>query len=212
MQQNDISNQTDAKEFWEGIYQKSSSQSGGKPGAVLERVAAQLKPGRALDLGCAKGDDAIWLAKQGWTVTAVDVSSTALGYAQENARLAGVESSVSFEQHDLSQSFPEGVFDLAYGSFFYSPMPLVRSEIFRRAAASVVSGGHLLIIDHGSRAPWSWAAADTQYPTADEAYQALGLSVAIWRPTQVEGVERLATGPDGQQAKVIDIVVFLSRL
>lgn len=211
MQQNDISKQTEAEVFWEGIYRKSSPQSGGKPGAVLERIASQLKPGRTLDLGCAKGDDAVWLAKHGWTVTAVDVSPTALGFARENARRAGVESSVSFEQHDLSQSFPDGVFDLAYGSFFYSPTPLVRAEIFRRAAASVVSGGHLLIIDHGSRAPWSWAAADTQYPTADEAYQALGLSADTWWPMQVEGVERLATGPGGQQAIVIDIVIFLTR-
>ena len=212
MKQNDTSNQTDAEEFWEGIYRKSSPQSGGKPGVALERIASQLKPGRALDLGCAKGDDAVWLAKKGWTVTAVDVSSTALGYAQENARRAGVESSVSFEQHDLSQSFPVGVFDLAYGSFFYSPTPLARAKVFRRAAASVVSGGHLLIIDHGSRAPWSWAAEDTQYPTADEAYEALGLNDETWWPKQVEGVERLATGPESQQAKVIDTVVFLSRL
>lgn len=212
MQQNDRSERTAAETFWEGFYQSSSPKSGGKPGAIFERITSQLAPGRALELGCAKGDDAVWLAKQGWTVTAVDVSATVLGYAEDNARRANVQDNISFEQHDLSESFPKGMFDLAYASFLYSPTPLIRTDVLQRAAASVVSGGHLLIIDHGSRAPWSWAAEDTQYPTADEAYKTLGLNADIWRSTQVEGVERMATGPRGRQARVIDIVIFLSRL
>ena len=203
---------TAAETFWEDIYQKASSQSGGKPGEALARIVGDLAPGRALELGCAKGDDAVWLAKQGWSVTAVDVSPTVLAYAEENAHRAGVVDSISFEQHDLSDRIPHGGFDLAYASFFYSPTPLVRAEVFRRAAASVVSGGHLLIIDHGSRTPWSWTAKDTRYPTADEAYASLDLSPDTWRPTQVEGVERLATGPNGEQATVIDTIIFLSRL
>lgn len=117
----------------------------------------------------------------------------------------------TFEQHDLSHSFPGGVFDFVHASFFHPPIPMIRGEIFRRAANSVVSGGQLLIVDHGSRAPWSWAAEDTQYPTADEAYQALGLSTNTWRPNLVEGIERLAIGPKGQKAMVIDTVISLIR-
>jgi SAM-dependent methyltransferase len=212
MRQDETSKQTEAEEFWDDFYQKSSSTPGHEPGAVLKRIALKLAPGRALDLGCAKGDDAVWLARQSWTVTAVDVSTIAVGYARENALHAGVEDGISFEQHDLSRSFPDGAFDLIYASFLYSPTPLVRAEIFRRAANSVVSGGHLLIIDHGSRAPWSWTAEGTQYPTADEAYQALSLDPNTWQPTQVEDVERLANGPEGQQAKVIDTVLLLTKL
>lgn len=203
---------SDTRTFCDGIYQDSSVRSDGKPSKILERVAKDLEPGTALDLGCAKGDDAVWLAKKGWRVTAIDVSSIVLTYAAQNAQRAAVADRISFERHDLSRSFPDGRFDLACASFFYSPTPLLRAEIFRQVAAPVVSGGHLLIIDHGSRAPWSWAAKDTVYPTAAEALQALDLSVDTWRPMQIEDVERIATGPGGQKATVSDTVIFLVRL
>jgi len=50
---------------------------------------ADLTPGRALDVGCGEGADAIWLARRGWTVTALDVSDVAVCRAQEAAELGG---------------------------------------------------------------------------------------------------------------------------
>jgi len=38
---------------------------------------AELTPGKALDLGCAEGADAIWLAQRGWQVTGVDIAQIA---------------------------------------------------------------------------------------------------------------------------------------
>ena len=47
-------------------------------------MLGSVSPGVALDLGCGEGGDAIWLARQGWRVTAVDVSATALDRAGED--------------------------------------------------------------------------------------------------------------------------------
>jgi len=200
-----------AEEFWEGIYQKSSPKSRAQPGEIVERFVKDLPVGRALELGCAKGDDAVWLAKQGWHVTAVDVSSTVLGYASANASQSGVTDKISFEQHDLTMSFPDGLFDLVLASFFYSPTPLERAKVLGLAAERVVSGGRILIINHGSRAPWSWASPDAHFPTAQEMYESLGLEENEWSKQYVEDVERLAKGPNGEEATVIDSVIFLRR-
>ncbi|MCY6383494.1 SAM-dependent methyltransferase [Hoeflea prorocentri] len=201
-----------AEDFWEDVYGEASPISRGRPGLVVERFTKALAPGHALDMGCAKGDDAVWLAKRKWTVVAVDISSTALAYAAENARREDVSDRISFEQYDLANSFPAGSFNLVLASFFHSPVGLPRAKVFRRAAASIVSGGHLLIIEHGSRAPWSWAPSDTQYPTAEEAFQELDLDAGVWEPVYIDAVERVAKGPDNQEATVRDNVVFLRRL
>lgn len=201
-----------AEQVWEDIYRAAKPTTSGEPGMMLKRFTEKLPPGHALELGCGKGDDAIWLACNGWTVTATDISATALSYAAENARRAGVEERIIFEQHDLSRTLPRGKFDLVTASFFHSPVELPRAEVFRRAAAAVVSGGHLLLVEHASRAPWSWAASDTQYPTAEETLTACNLQLEAWERLHVAAEERLANGPDQQTAMVVDNVIFLRRL
>src|SRR3954464_14106502 len=62
----------------------------GRPNGRLVAELADLAPGRALDVGCGEGADAIWLAQRGWAVTAVDISSVAVARAREAAELAGV--------------------------------------------------------------------------------------------------------------------------
>lgn len=137
-----------AEQFWDDIYKAPSPLSSGRPGKLVTRFSDDLTPGKALELGCARGDDAVWLAHKGWSVVATDISATALDYARQNAERSGVADRIAFERHDLSQSFPEGVFDLAYASFFQSPVAFPRAEVLRRAAEALTPGGHLLIIDH----------------------------------------------------------------
>jgi len=50
----------------------------GPPTPLLVETASKLKPGRALDLACGTGRNAIWLAEHGWQVTAVDRSPVAI--------------------------------------------------------------------------------------------------------------------------------------
>ena len=54
----------------------------GRVNAHLAKIAGELSPGRALDLGCGEGADAIWLAEKGWTVLGVDISTIALDRAR----------------------------------------------------------------------------------------------------------------------------------
>lgn len=198
-------------QFWNDIYKKAPPTSSGKPSLALTQFVSPLSPGRALELGCAKGDDAIWLARQGWHVTAVDVSSVALGYAAENASRAGVSDRLRFEGHDLAISFPDGVFDLVAASFLHSPQNWPRAEVLARAAGAVAAGGHLLIVEHASRAPWSWSPENTRFPKVEDTLDAIRLVPEAWQRRCVCPVSRTATGPEGQAATVTDNIVFLQR-
>lgn len=199
----------DAERFWDKRYQAASPHTSGKPGMALRQYVENLTPGHALELGCGKGDDAVWLARQGWAVVAVEISRAALGIAATNAERAGLAGRITFEQHDLSQSFPEGTFDLVTASFLAA---FPREPVFRRAGEAVAPGGHLLIVDHGSRSPWSSAPPDWQFLTADETLVTLDLEERDWARVHVNVLERRATGPNGKTAIVRDNVILLRRI
>lgn len=198
--------------FWERHYLTHTQRPGGRPSGALVRFAGPLPAGTALDLGCAKGDDAVWLARCGWQVTAVDVSATALDRAAENAATAGVLDLVECQRHDLASTFPEGRFDLVSALFLHSPVEFPRTRVLQTAAQAVAPGGLLLIVEHAFVAPWSWAAPDTVFPTPEESLAALDLDRSRWRREFVDAPEREATGPNGQRATVTDNVIALRRL
>ena len=206
-----MNKQNPSELFWDTHYKSVSPESSGKPSSALVAFVESRRPGNALELGCGKGDDAIWLARQGWRVTAADVSETALGYAEANARRAGMEGRITFARHDLGQSFPAGEFDLVSVLFLHSSVQIPRIGILRRAAGAVSHGGLLLVASHGSVAPWSWSDPDTVFPTAEETLQDLRLDMKGWKPVFVGPSVRQATGPDGQTAEVTDEHLVLER-
>ncbi|MEJ2870124.1 bifunctional NAD(P)/FAD-dependent oxidoreductase/class I SAM-dependent methyltransferase [Actinomycetospora sp. OC33-EN08] len=193
-------------EFWERFYAERGQVWSGRVNAALSDAVTDLAPGTALDLGAGEGGDALWLAGRGWTVTAVDVSQTACDRILEMAGTLPVRA----ERHDLAETFPDGTFDLVTASFLHSPnADFPRTAILRRAAAAVAPGGTLLVIGHGRLAPWSWDPS-LRLPTADEVLASLGLG-PDWEVVRCVSPERVATGPDGQEATVTDEIVQVRR-
>ncbi|RSN56827.1 SAM-dependent methyltransferase [Actinomadura sp. WAC 06369] len=203
-----MSNETE--EFWEELYRARDRVWSGNPNPVLVSVVEPLEPGAALDLGCGEGADAIWLARRGWSVTAVDVSTVALGRGAAHAKEAGVEARVAFERHDLGHSFPAGSYDLVSAQFLQSPLDWPRAEILRSAAAAVAPGGLLLIVEHAAAPPWS-DHHDHRFPTADETFADLALDASAWTTERCGVHEREATGPDGQAGVLLDNVIAVRR-
>lgn len=193
--------------FWESHYDAMSPRSNGIPGKILVRFTESLAPGKALELGCGRGDDAVWLAKQGWQVTAVDLSHRAIEYAAANAERAGVD--VTFQQCDLTQAFPQGEFSLITASFLESPLAFDRATIFRAALDHVAPGGMLLITSHG-KVP-SWSKHVRPFLPAHEVLASLGSLPPGWEVQFCEEVSRTMTGPEGQQDEVSDAVVALKH-
>jgi len=162
--------------FWETFYGGYERRwSGAANGSLVVEVEG-LAPGRALDLGCGEGGDAIWLARRGWAVVGADISARALEIAEEHAVDAGVGGTIAWERHDLSASLPEGPFDLVTSAFLHSPVELPRGPILRRAAALVAPGGTFLVIGHAPSATHH----HVDLPSAEETVAELALPDDRW--------------------------------
>ena len=202
----------EAQEYWEQHYGARNRIWSGRVNARLAEVVEPLRPGRALDLGCGEGGDALWLADRGWRVVAVDVSQTALQRAAADALHRGLEGRIDFQRHDLSDSFPMGTFDLVTAHYLHSPVRLDRERVLRSAAGAVAAGGLLLIVDHGAAPPWAAKPAhDHSFPSVDEVVASLNLDDNAWERLQVESVSLSAKGPEGQTGMVTDNVILLRR-
>src|SRR5919199_6018430 len=75
---------------WDERYASAEQVWSGEPNGALVAEVSSLTPGTALDVGCGEGADAVWLARRGWRVTALDVSAVALERARRHAEDAGV--------------------------------------------------------------------------------------------------------------------------
>jgi SAM-dependent methyltransferase len=191
---------------WDTRYAESTQIWSGNPNTALVTHVADLPPGTALDLGCGEGADAIWLATNGWQVTATDFSRVALTRAADHATAAAV--TVDWQHHDLGVSFPEGTFDLVTSQFLHSLGDLPREQILRRAAAAVAPGGVLLIEGHLSAGPWHHV--DLHLPTPDEVIAALDLDDR-WEVLVSAAHPRDQIGPDGTPIVRDDGTVKLRR-
>jgi len=207
----DLAGAGEAERFWEAHYRTRERVFSGNANPLLVAVAGQLPAGRALDLGSGEGGDAVWLARRGWRVTAVDVSPTALARTASNAAAAGVADRVHVEQHDLAHSLPDGQYDLVNVQYLASPVKFPRAQVLRAAAGLVAAGGLLLIVDHASVPPWSWAGPDTQFPTPQQFLDALELPAGQWQPVRLDTPTRSAAGPGGQTATLTDNVIAVRR-
>lgn len=211
-EQHNEDERTRIERFWEAHYQKHESVWSGRANAALVDFAASLPVSTALDLGCAEGGDAIWLAQRGWQVTAVDVSATALRRAAARASDVGVEDQIDFQQHDLAYTFPTGHFDLVSALYLQAPVEFPRTQILQTAASAVAPGGLLLTAEHASVPPWSWAEPDTRFPTALQVLATLELNPEQWHTVFVGTPTRQADGPNGQSAVVADTIIAIRRL
>jgi SAM-dependent methyltransferase len=70
---------------WDERYASADQLWSGAPNAALVDAAERHAPGRAVDVGCGEGADAVWLARRGWQVVGLDVSGVALERAARHA-------------------------------------------------------------------------------------------------------------------------------
>ena len=136
--------------FWDARYSSVHSLWSGNPNRHLVAEAGRLAPGTALDAGAGEGADAIWLARRGWQVTAVDISAVALGRAAAHAAAAGddVAKRIQWQREDLLRWAPaERAYDLVTAQYLHLP-PEERRALFARLAAAVAGRGTLLIVGH----------------------------------------------------------------
>jgi SAM-dependent methyltransferase len=131
---------------WDRRYADREQLWSGQPNGALVAEVAGLTPGRVLDVGCGEGADAVWLARSGWTVTAIEVSGVALERAVGHARDAGV--AVDWVHAELVEAaLAPASFDLVSAQYpALLRTPDAASE--RALLAAVAPGGVLLLVHH----------------------------------------------------------------
>jgi SAM-dependent methyltransferase len=132
--------------MWDARYAESELVWSAEPNLFLPPLVEDMEPGTALDLACGEGRNAIWLARQGWDVTAVDFSAVGIDKAR---RLAG-DLDVEWVVADVTEYEPVRHFDLVV--IFYLHLPEARmAEVFDRAVAAVRPGGTFFGVGHAVR-------------------------------------------------------------
>jgi SAM-dependent methyltransferase len=131
---------------WDQRYrskERPSEDFDAAPTPLLIETAQQLKPGKALDLACGTGRNSLWLAKRGWSLTAVDASSAAIETLGARASQFGLN--VDAQQADLEggeYTIEPSAWDLIAICYY------LQRDLFEPAKRGIVPGGVLLAIVH----------------------------------------------------------------
>ncbi|MEZ2122143.1 MULTISPECIES: class I SAM-dependent methyltransferase [unclassified Corynebacterium] len=126
----------------EHLYVGRARRWSGRPNYALTHLAAGLRPGTALDVGCGEGADCVWLAENGWRVTGVDIVATATRRAAAAAASAGVDIEVITGG---MRSVTGRTFDLVTCCY----VPLRRgTAALDKLLALVAPGGTLIVVHH----------------------------------------------------------------
>jgi SAM-dependent methyltransferase len=200
-------------DFWDERYRSSQRVWSGNPNPQLVAEAAGRPPGRALDVGCGEGADAIWLARSGWSVVAADISGVALERGARHARDTdpAAAARIEWRQADLLANPPEpGSFDLVSAQFMHLP-PQPRTRLFTALAAAVRPGGMLLVVGHH---PSDLTTGVARPPTPERFYTSddiAGLLDDSWTVQVSEARPRQASTPDGAEVTIHDAVMVATR-
>ena len=203
----------DNKQFWEDRYASAPKIWSGKVNQPLIDFVKDLKPGNALDLGCGEGADSLWLAKNGWHVTAVDISQNAVDKVNKNAESLGLTGSIKAIAIDLSSNFPTGNYDLVIAMYFHSPKAFDRTKVLKKALSSVTPGGIMFIVEHADTPPWSkHKHAFSDFKSAEESLELLNANNDKWQTIFVGKKLRETTSPSGDIVEIYDNIIALKKL
>ena len=193
------------REDWDRRYAAVENLWSAKPNRFLAAEVSDLEPGRALDLACGEGQNAIWLATRGWIVTGVDYSKVAIEKAR--ARATRDEVAVDFRCADLVGYEPEAAaFDLVLVLYLHISAR-ERRGVLERAAAALAPGGTFVLVGHDllnlSEGVGGPSDPDILSTPDEIASELPGL--------EIETAERVLRDVEGEERDAIDMVVRARR-
>lgn len=150
-----------AEHGWDGVYRDLAPEAlpwnAGGPDSELVRLveSGTIQAGRAIDLGTGPGHDAVYLARKGFQVLAVDIAPGAVELAKSNAKQAGVERAIDFRVEDvlkLSSPDSSAAFVNDRGCF-HVLTAADRKAYISRVHNVLAPGGHLFLRTFSDKEP-----------------------------------------------------------
>ncbi len=130
---------------WDARYSDAELVWSQEPNQFVAQFVSELTPGSAIDLGAGEGRNAVWLARQGWDVTAVDFSAVGLEKARRMAFEAQVQlATVVSDAETFEPTYPV---DLVLLSYLQVP-DVLQTRVLRRIQHWVKPDGLVLVIAH----------------------------------------------------------------
>jgi SAM-dependent methyltransferase len=130
---------------WDDRYRTSEFVWSTEPNRFLRAEAEGLPPGRAVDLACGEGRNAVWLATLGWTVTGVDFSAVGVDKGRSLAEANGVD--VEWVVADATSWERPGRYDLVAVCYLQLPADQRRTAL-SHATRDLAPGGTLVVVGH----------------------------------------------------------------
>jgi SAM-dependent methyltransferase len=203
---------------WDARYAEAPAlEWGSEPNRWVVRELADLPPGRALDLAAGEGRNAVWLARRGWTVTAVDFSQVGLDKGRALAEQASSSGplAVQWVTADVVTYEPTRAgYDLVLLAYLHLPAA-GRRVVLRRAAEALSSDGVLLVVGHdttnlteGVGGPQDASVLFTAQDVLDDLADSLASGEMVVE--RAEAVRRTVETPTGSR-EAVDALARLSR-
>lgn len=194
---------------WNARYASTDLVWSAEPNRFVREIVEPWTPGRAIDVACGEGRNAIWLAEQGWTASGVDYSDVAIDKARRLADARGV--SVDFRVVDATTgALDAAAYDLVLLCYLQLPAGEIAAAV-AAAATGVAPGGALLFVahaldnlEHGVGGPQS---PDVLYTPEQIAALATANGLTVER---AEHVLRPVDTPAGTK-DAIDLIVLARR-
>jgi SAM-dependent methyltransferase len=183
---------------WDGRYRDGAYAQRAHPTAFLAASLHELPRGRALDVACGAGRNAICLAAAGFAVDAVDISAAGLERAALNAQKLKLDINwieADLGVHPIGSTLPAGNYDLIV------MVRYVNATLIDALAKKLNAGGYLLCEQHlrtahevvGPRSP------EYRLGANELLHAATNLRVLSYR-------EGLVTDPDGRRAALAQLI------
>lgn len=195
---------------WDRRYQSTGLLWDSPPNTVVADLCWALAPGRAIDLGCGEGRNAIWLAERGWSVTAIDFSQVAIDKAwtvasRKSRAVRGRITWCCADAVTADLGGPANPSNLILISFLHLPRVQLRAVVDRSVDA-LAPGGALCIVGHDIR---NRAEGYGGPDDPDVLYDPDQLAVGLADQLEVRVAQRRRRLTEGRDA--IDAVVFAVR-
>jgi SAM-dependent methyltransferase len=175
---------------WDARYAEAAGAGGrvwsAEPNALVAEVLHGIAPGSAVDLGAGEGRHAVWLADQGWRVTAVDFSDVGMAAGRAEAEARGLD--IAWIVADATAWAPPARVDLVLLAYLHLPSAAF-SPLLRRSRQWLRPGGRLVVVAHSLENLTAGVGGPQDpdlLPTAESLRAAVGDELEVDRCEQVE--------------------------